>query len=224
MMVEAPKSGRKSGLSMFCEPNFDLRVLVVMGPGRRAWLHRTLYLRVATAPLADGDLSRQSQCTNISQGGAVMAVTTAQDLPGYDKVLRNLCITTRSVISAMYDVLPSENAIHYFGFDYMLDEQLAPWLLEVNSTPRLVNCNATGAVHEALLELLCEVVEPSLDGRPLAAPGGAGGWLQEQSELAEKRSAMLAMDGWVRAGSGMDVREAAAIAGGAGTAEGRAAM
>ncbi len=104
---------------------FDLRVLVVLGPGRRAWLHRTLYVRVATQPLAPPGadpaerLSRGSQCTNISQGGVVLALQGPE--PGvplsdvYDKVLDGVCTATRSVISAMYDALPAEGAIHYFG-------------------------------------------------------------------------------------------------------------
>ncbi|KAG2488718.1 hypothetical protein HYH03_012718 [Edaphochlamys debaryana] len=153
---------------------FDLRVLVVMGPGRRAWLHRTLYMRVATEPLTPGDLGRASQCTNISQGGTVLAVHGSAELSGYDTVLSGLLDAVRTVVSAMYDVLPAEGAIHYFGFDFMLDAQLKPWLLEVNSTPRLVNCNRTGAVHAALVELLAGIVEPCLDGRPL---GATGGWL-----------------------------------------------
>jgi hypothetical protein len=50
----------------------------------------------------------------------------------------------------------------YFGFDFMLDEEQRPWLLEANSTPHVWRCNFRGDVERAMEELLCHAVEPEL--------------------------------------------------------------
>jgi hypothetical protein len=61
---------------------------------------------------------------------------------------------------------------------------LRPWLLEVNSTPRLVNCDHGGHVTGLLAQLLGGLVEPWLEGRQpeSVADGGGGervgGWLR----------------------------------------------
>jgi hypothetical protein len=68
-----------------------------------------------------------------------------------------------------------EDRFQYFGFDFMLDKEQQPWLLEVNSTPHVWRCNNAGAggdVERAMEELLCDVVEPELVRRLGAAYAG----------------------------------------------------
>lgn len=152
---------------------FDIRVLAFFGPGRRCWACRTVFVRVAGNPYDAANLSKSTQCTNLS----VREDSSKQDVaavPGKEMGAQIVEEVTTNILSAISKTariiaphLPLEGHYQYFGFDIMLDNDNNPWILEVNSTPHLARCNrgpCDGLVDEALRHLLCEVVEPLLQG------------------------------------------------------------
>lgn len=68
-----PSDLTDAGSDMSPGSKFDLRVLVVMGPGPSVLVGRTLFVRTTGVSFSTQALSRSVQCTNISQGGQVYA-------------------------------------------------------------------------------------------------------------------------------------------------------
>ena len=46
-------------------------------------------------------------------------------------------IIVRSLQAVQKSVLPSKNSFELYGYDFMLDEALKPWLIEVNGGPSM---------------------------------------------------------------------------------------
>mmetsp|Transcript_12047 Transcript_12047/g.14348 ORF Transcript_12047/g.14348 Transcript_12047/m.14348 type:complete len:374 (+) Transcript_12047:377-1498(+) len=151
--------------NMMLFPNgckFDLRVLSFFGPGRQSHVYDTFFIRTTNAQFQSGNLDREVQCTNLSLGGTVYPwAGEGQPLPQYELVRQNIFTAVSQVMVAMRQYLPSDR-MHYFGFDFMLDRDMKPWLLEINSTPHLINSNAAGDVDRMLDDFLENVLEPQL--------------------------------------------------------------
>ena len=159
---------------------FDLRVLAWFGPGRKAFMCRKVFGRVAGESMGENsgglgaDLSFERHLTNLSVGGrCVLVEDLAKIVREKDQHVVVVSSLLPSISLAVGDLLrllppswfPSGKGF-YFGFDFMVDEEGLIWLLEANSRPRLRNCNKLeGGVEEALVELLKEVIEPSLEGK-----------------------------------------------------------
>jgi len=170
---------------------FDIRALAIFGPGPRCWACRTLFLRVAGLPYAPDRLSKAEQCTNLSirdgdagrdagaPAGAGAEAEVVAALPGSALGGEALGVVSARIVAAIGAVasvlapsLPAEGRYQYFGFDFMLDRELRPWVLECNSTPHLARCDrgpCAGQMSAAIERLLAEVIEPELGRSP--APG-----------------------------------------------------
>jgi len=150
---------------------FDLRALAFFGPGRRCWACRRFWVRVAGTSYDTGNMSREVHCTNLSvkeaaaQGEEVEALPDSSMGDLTSKVSFNLVKAMGIIASKVAGSLPTEGRYQYFGFDFILDQDLQPWVLEANSTPHLTRCNrgsCSGQVDDVLKDLIENVMEPVL--------------------------------------------------------------
>ncbi|KAL7305881.1 hypothetical protein TKK_0001889 [Trichogramma kaykai] len=69
------------------------------------------------------------------------------------------CIVTLTVLSQATGIPKSPNCFEFFGFDILIDENLKPWLLEVNVSPALGNdCEVDCEVKKPLLHDLFDLL------------------------------------------------------------------
>ena len=157
---------------------FDLRVIVWFGPGRRAYMCRKVFARVAGESLGGEpggigeDLRFERHLTNLSVGGDCVLVEDLEKIveEQHVAVVSSLIPSLSLAVGDLLRLLPHswlpDGKGFYFGFDFMVDEDGLIWLLEANSRPRLKNCNKLGGVvEEALVDLLEGAIEPSLEAK-----------------------------------------------------------
>jgi hypothetical protein len=148
--------------------------------------------------LARGELSGGSKCslkylqTRLREMGIEWA-------PVWHEVV-GVCLKT---LYCVQDVIPGNaNSFELFGFDVLIDADLKPWLIEVNSSPSLSRENALDyeikdrMVHDTLLlatppafdrDLLSELLKKRLSERPKSRwnlDKDLPGWMPAQPYLA----------------------------------------
>ena len=92
-------------------------------------------------------------------------------------------IATRALQCAQEAVEHRKNSLELYGYDFMIDGELNPWLIEVNSSPA---CDYSTKVTERYVQkALVDVLKVTVDRRKWEAEGGAdrgaeppdaGGW------------------------------------------------
>ncbi|XP_011690039.1 PREDICTED: probable tubulin polyglutamylase TTLL2 [Wasmannia auropunctata] len=69
------------------------------------------------------------------------------------------CLVTLTILSQAAGIPKSSNCFEFFGFDVLIDENLKPWLLEVNLSPALSNdCEVDSEVKKPLLHDLFDLL------------------------------------------------------------------
>ncbi|XP_033213213.1 probable tubulin polyglutamylase TTLL2 isoform X1 [Belonocnema kinseyi] len=69
------------------------------------------------------------------------------------------CIISLTILSQAAGIPRSSNCFEFFGFDVLIDENLKPWLLEVNVSPALSNdCEVDSEVKKPLLHDLFDLL------------------------------------------------------------------
>ncbi|XP_011503006.1 PREDICTED: probable tubulin polyglutamylase TTLL2 [Ceratosolen solmsi marchali] len=69
------------------------------------------------------------------------------------------CIVTLTILSQAARIPKSSNCFEFFGFDILIDDNLKPWLLEVNVSPALNNdCEVDSEVKKPLLHDLFDLL------------------------------------------------------------------
>ncbi|XP_011872996.1 PREDICTED: probable tubulin polyglutamylase TTLL2 isoform X1 [Vollenhovia emeryi] len=69
------------------------------------------------------------------------------------------CLVTLTILSQAAGIPRSSNCFEFFGFDVLIDENLKPWLLEVNLSPALSNdCEVDSEVKKPLLHDLFDLL------------------------------------------------------------------
>ncbi|XP_020278073.1 probable tubulin polyglutamylase TTLL2 isoform X2 [Pseudomyrmex gracilis] len=69
------------------------------------------------------------------------------------------CLVTLTILSQAAAIPRSSNCFEFFGFDVLIDENLKPWLLEVNLSPALSNdCEIDSEVKKPLLHDLFDLL------------------------------------------------------------------
>ncbi|XP_001600453.1 probable tubulin polyglutamylase TTLL2 isoform X1 [Nasonia vitripennis] len=72
---------------------------------------------------------------------------------------RIACIVTLTVLSQAAGIPKSSNCFEFFGFDVLIDDNLKPWLIEVNVSPALSNdCEVDSEVKKPLLHDLFDLL------------------------------------------------------------------
>ncbi|XP_043270520.1 probable tubulin polyglutamylase TTLL2 isoform X2 [Venturia canescens] len=72
---------------------------------------------------------------------------------------RIACLVSLTILSQTAGVPKSSNCFEFFGFDVLIDENLKPWLLEVNVSPALGNdCEVDSEVKKPLLHDLFDLL------------------------------------------------------------------
>ncbi|XP_043668074.1 probable tubulin polyglutamylase TTLL2 isoform X1 [Vespula pensylvanica] len=72
---------------------------------------------------------------------------------------RIACLVSLTIISQAAGIPSSSNCFEFFGFDVLIDENLKPWLLEVNLSPALSNeCEIDSEVKKPLLHDLFDLL------------------------------------------------------------------
>ncbi|KAH7977139.1 hypothetical protein HPB51_027000 [Rhipicephalus microplus] len=92
--------------------------------------------------------------------GSVSAARLRQDL-------KNL--VAHSLTAVAPSMMSDRHCFELYGYDVLLDEQLRPWLLEVNASPSLTaSTRADALLKQALVDDVLRLVAPS--GKPPASP------------------------------------------------------
>lgn len=72
---------------------------------------------------------------------------------------RIACLISLTILSQASGIPKSSNCFEFFGFDVLIDENLKPWLLEVNLSPALSNdCEVDSEVKKPLLHDLFDLL------------------------------------------------------------------
>eukprot|EP00042_Codosiga_hollandica_P037569 m.297739 g.297739 ORF g.297739 m.297739 type:complete len:513 (-) comp55170_c0_seq2:49-1587(-) len=81
------------------------------------------------------------------------------DQPVWSRINELVMLTLLAWASTLEDPAPQRQCFELFGFDVMVDENLRPWLIEVNSSPQLnidaaVDRDVKGALIKSIVELI----------------------------------------------------------------------
>ncbi|EZA59113.1 probable tubulin polyglutamylase TTLL2 isoform X2 [Ooceraea biroi] len=69
------------------------------------------------------------------------------------------CLVTLTILSQAAAIPTSSNCFEFYGFDVLIDENLKPWLLEVNLSPALSNdCEVDSEVKKPMLHDLFDLL------------------------------------------------------------------
>ena len=141
----------------------DYRVYVccaACGP-RKTFVYQKIGVRKAPKPMKpELGVSRASHCTHY---GRVKPAASSADYCHYDTVFPRLCASISQIMQHFSPTL-EEGSTVLLGMDFICDENLRPWLLEINQVPRLCYDDPTvQAWTEAMaLDFLHLVVLPEL--------------------------------------------------------------
>ena len=114
----------------------DLRVYVccTASSPRKTFVYQKIGVRKAPKPMdpASG-LSRAAHCTHY---GRITPTASSADYRHYDIIFPRLCRTIAEIMRHFSPTL-EEGSTVLLGMDFICDENLQPWLLEINQVPRL---------------------------------------------------------------------------------------
>lgn len=163
---------------------FDIRQWFVVTDWEQLtiWMYRRSYARFSTVPFTLEDLDGQIHLTNNAiQRKFSLSEDCHEDLP-YEKMwfceeldeylasighvnsfrqkiypaMKN--ILTQTCLAAQENAEPRRRSFELYGADFMLDEKLNPWLIEINQGPTLsIATTVTKELVESMLEDLCKV-------------------------------------------------------------------
>mmetsp|Transcript_32436 Transcript_32436/g.75659 ORF Transcript_32436/g.75659 Transcript_32436/m.75659 type:complete len:663 (-) Transcript_32436:212-2200(-) len=216
-----------------CGYKLDLRLYVLLASANplRVYMYRDCLVRFATHKYDLGDLENTySHLTNssinkfsasystdkegIRAGCKWSFVQWARENPDHPLTspllwARIKAIVNLTLLSIAAGIPDNGGCFELFGYDVIVDEQLKPWLLEVNTSPALaVECEADRQVKEPLISDLVDLLEmqhASASNRNSAQPRAA-----DSSRRLEQLTSAAKMRGSVSSSAQSRKREAAA--------------
>ncbi|XP_046419628.1 probable tubulin polyglutamylase TTLL2 [Neodiprion fabricii] len=99
---------------------------------------------------------------------------------------RIACLVSLTILSQAAGIPRSSNCFEFFGFDVLIDENLKPWLIEVNVSPALGNdCEVDSEVKKPLLHDMFDLL-----GLPVCNTGLSlfTIWATSEEEAEDERS------------------------------------
>lgn len=85
------------------------------------------------------------------------------------------CVITRSLLAVQKTIVQDRHCFEMYGYDVLIDDNLKPWLLEVNASPSLSADTASDAnLKRRLLSEMLDVID--LEGRRSGDETRVGGW------------------------------------------------
>lgn len=167
---------------------FDLRlyVCVTSFSPLEAFIYTQGFARFSTSPYSLNSKDRMVHLTNSSvqskshdqvtftssdaeQGGTKLALSylwqlLARQRPDFDAgaTWQSIVqVVVKSLFCGEHDITQHPNAFELYGFDVLIDEDLRPWLIEVNSSPSLAISNELDrAVKSELIKDTIRLVDP----------------------------------------------------------------
>ncbi len=144
----------------------DLRVYACCDatPEHNLFIHRRLDLREAKRPYDNTDLEGDVQLTHVLSAVDMVAW---DDWPYYAEAFPRLCEAVRCVLGVLrstWEPVAGEESIllsGFYAFDFLLDADLRPHLLQLNQVPAL-EPGVSDVIGREYLEL---VVRPALEDR-----------------------------------------------------------
>ena len=118
------------------------------------WLWRKLRAAGRLRQSGASSRARSSDCAEAING--VSPTKTAADVW---QLIRGLCVKTLLCVDGSVPMQP--NSFELFGFDVILDDDMRPWLLEVNASPSMSRENVLDRrIKEALIRDTVALVDP----------------------------------------------------------------
>ena len=114
--------------------DFRVYVCCTASSPRKIFVYQKIGVRKAPKPMNPmHGLSRASHCTHY---GRITPAASSMDYRHYDVIFPKLCASIAEVMLHFSPSLEEGSAV-LLGMDFICDESLKPWLLEINQVPRI---------------------------------------------------------------------------------------
>ena len=116
--------------------------------------------------------------------------------PFFDSIMPKMKSIALDAVKATYSFLDSNQKAHnfeLFGMDFMIDTELQPWLIEINTNPCLeTSCTILNNIIPELLEQTLKIGLDTIFPPPNEWPSGKKNWIPDN--LLEKNKYELIFD------------------------------
>ncbi len=155
---------------------YTIRLFVVLSSQSGAWLYPEGYFNIAGVSYDEHDFSAlpahlTNEHLNVADHAQQIQIPSSQ-APYFNHIYSSLMKIATAVCQAYKTAVPgffhanSEARFGLFGFDYLLDQSLRPWLLEVNHGP-CFPCHQDHILQKYLYNglwqtMITDIIEPDL--------------------------------------------------------------